>query len=60
MNIKKETFESRFDRKFACFMKYGIKKIKKMNHKKFRRKVKDETREALHNVLSNLSYKKER
>ena len=48
MNIKKETFESRFDRKFACFMKYGIKKIKKINHKKFRRKVKEETREEFY------------
>ena len=52
MNIKKETFESRFDRKFACFLKYGIKKIKKMNHKKFRRKVKDETREVMHDTTS--------
>jgi len=51
MNIKKETFESRFDRKFACFMKYGIKKIKKINHKKFRRKVKDETKLELTEII---------
>lgn len=39
-SIKKVTYESKFDRKYACFWKRGARKIKKANRKHFRQYLK--------------------
>lgn len=40
MNIRKYTYEDRFARKFWCNPQRFVKKMKKINRKKFRRIVK--------------------
>jgi hypothetical protein len=43
-SIKKYTYESKFDRKYACFMNnhQGLSKVKKANRREFRTKLKRE------------------
>lgn len=39
-NIRKMTYEDKFDRYYACFWKRGARHIKRENRRKFRRKLK--------------------
>ncbi len=47
MNIKKFTFENRFDRKYRCNSYRFRPKIKRFNRKQFRRQVKEYTKKEV-------------